>query len=329
MTVVEASTPKRSPEAILQMCEWTVLKRLDGLLQGDYRTLFRGFGIDLADLREYQTHDDVRHIDWNVTARMQTPYVRQFTEDREVTAWFLIDRTASMNFGSGEQRKHEVLFDHVALLARLLTKHGNRIGAIIYRGHSPSINEEAAMLQVIPPATGRAQVLLILNQLLKVSDEQVETKTNTSTPKIQSNLGEFLKQCGAILKRRSLVFFSSDLQSTDDYEPALVQLTKRHELIVLQSQDALERELPNLGVIQMQDAETGEQLWVDTGNKQFRETFAKLQRERAEQKNRLFARWQIEQLPMGTVEELIGFSRARAALRKTKVNGQLMEAKII
>jgi uncharacterized protein (DUF58 family) len=320
------STPllNRSPEAILQMCEWTVLKRLDGLLQGDYRTLFRGFGIDLADLREYQTHDDVRHIDWNVTARMQTPYVRQFTEDREVTAWFLIDRTASMNFGSGEQRKHEVLFDHIALLARLLTKHGNRIGAIIYRGHQRNGNESVATLQVIPPATGRAQVLLILNQLINLNNDQNE---NTKATEIQSSLGEFLKQCGAILKRRSLVFFSSDLQSVDNYESALVQLTKRHELIVLESQDALERELPNLGMIQMQDAETGEQLWVDTGNKQFRENFARLQREKTEQKDQLFSRWQIEQLPMGSLEDLIGFSRTRAALRKTKANPHIMEAK--
>ncbi len=324
MTLVSNPSYKRSPEAILQMCEWTVLKRLDGLLQGDYRTLFRGFGIDLADLREYQTHDDVRHIDWNVTARMQTPYVRQFTEDREVTAWFLIDRTASMNFGSGEQRKHEVLFDHIALLARLLTKHGNRIGAIIYRGHQRNGNDSVAALQVIPPATGRAQVLLILNQLLKLSDYQ---KENTKASEIQSNLGEFLKQCGSILKRRSLVFFSSDLQSVDNYESALVQLTKRHELIVLESQDALERELPNLGMIQMQDAETGEQLWVDTGNKQFRENFARLHREKTEQKDSLFSRWQIEQLPMGSLEDLIGFSRTRAALRKAKANPHIMEAK--
>jgi uncharacterized protein (DUF58 family) len=324
MTAPSPPLLNRSPEAILQMCEWTVLKRLDGLLQGDYRTLFRGFGIDLADLREYQTHDDVRHIDWNVTARMQTPYVRQFTEDREVTAWFLIDRTASMNFGSGEQRKHEVLFDHIALLARLLTKHGNRIGAIIYRGHQRNGNESVATLQVIPPATGRAQVLLILNQLLKLNNDQNE---NTKVAEIQSNLGEFLKQCGAILKRRSLVFFSSDLQSVDNYESALVQLTKRHELIVLESQDALERALPNLGMIQMQDAETGEQLWVDTGNKQFRENFASLQREKTEQKDRLFSRWQIEQLPMGSLEDLIGFSRSRAALRKTKANPHIMEAK--
>jgi uncharacterized protein (DUF58 family) len=121
-------------EAILKKLEWTVLKRLDGLLQGDYRTLYRGFGVDLADLREYQYHDDVRHIDWNVTARLQIPHVRQFVEDREVTAWFLVDLTESMQFGSGEKRKSEQMIEYIALLARIMTKHGNRIGALVYRG---------------------------------------------------------------------------------------------------------------------------------------------------------------------------------------------------
>ena len=104
--MAETATP--TPQALLQKLEWKVLKRLDGALQGDYRTLFRGHGVDLADLREYQFHDDVRHIDWNVTARMQTPYVREFLEDREVTAWFLLDLSGSVNFGSGGVRKREL-----------------------------------------------------------------------------------------------------------------------------------------------------------------------------------------------------------------------------
>ena len=109
-----------------------MLRRLDGLLQGDYRTLLRGFGLDLADLREYQYHDDVRHIDWNVTARLQTPYVREFTEDREMTAWFLLDLSPSIDFGSGDVRKRSVSADFVAVLARMLTRHGNRVGAALY-----------------------------------------------------------------------------------------------------------------------------------------------------------------------------------------------------
>ncbi|MGH8847180.1 MAG: DUF58 domain-containing protein, partial [Polaromonas sp.] len=118
-------------EQLLRRLEWTVLRRLDGLLQGDYRTLLRGTGIDLADLREYQYHDDVRHIDWNVTARLQQAHVRVFTEDREMSAWFLLDLSPSMDFGSGEQRKRNVSTEFVAVLARLLTRHGNRVGAML------------------------------------------------------------------------------------------------------------------------------------------------------------------------------------------------------
>src|SRR5438093_12469758 len=131
------STPKTfqaSAEQLLRRLEWTVLRRLDGLLQGDYRTLLRGFGVDLADLREYQHHDDVRHIDWNVTARLQTPYVRVYNEEREVTAWFLLDLSPSVDFGSQNIKKRAVSTELVAVLARLLSRHGNRVGAMFYGG---------------------------------------------------------------------------------------------------------------------------------------------------------------------------------------------------
>ena len=124
--------PIRSPsaESILRRLEWTVIRRLDGLLHGDYQTLFRGFGLDLADLREYQYHDDVRYIDWNVTARLQTPYVRVYNEDREVTAWFLLDLSPSVDFGA-QVKKRSVSAEFVTVLARLLTRHGNRVGALV------------------------------------------------------------------------------------------------------------------------------------------------------------------------------------------------------
>src|SRR6266513_2661652 len=114
--------PLRNPEQVLRRLEWTVIRRLDGLLHGDYRTLFRGFGLDLADLREYQYHDDVRHIDWYVTARLQTPYVREFNEEREVAAWFLLDLSPSVDFGSTLVRKKAISIDFVAVLSRLLTR---------------------------------------------------------------------------------------------------------------------------------------------------------------------------------------------------------------
>ena len=117
------SASRPDPEAVLRRLEWTVLRRLDGLLHGDYRTLFRGFGLDLADLREYQLNDDVRYMDWNVTARLQVPHVREFQEDREVAAWFVLDLSGSVDFGSQQVRKRALASELVAVLARLFTRY--------------------------------------------------------------------------------------------------------------------------------------------------------------------------------------------------------------
>src|SRR5215475_11905009 len=144
----------RTPESILQRLDLKVIRRLDGLLQGDYRTLFYGFGVDFADLREYQPEDDIRYIDWNVTARMDTPYVRQYSEDREITAWFLLDLSPSVDFGTVEAMKRNVLIDFVTTIARLLTRHGNRVGAILY---------DSRVQRVIPAGGGKNQVLRLVN----------------------------------------------------------------------------------------------------------------------------------------------------------------------
>lgn len=124
----------QSPEKILQRLDWTVIRKLDGILQGDYRSFFHGFGVDLADLREYQFSDDVRYMDWNVTARCQTPYIRQYLEDRELSAWFLLDLSPSVDFGNMQVLKRDLIVDFTAVLARLLTNHGNRVGAIFLMG---------------------------------------------------------------------------------------------------------------------------------------------------------------------------------------------------
>ncbi len=134
-----------------------MIRRLDGLLQGNYRTVFRGFGLELAELREYQWNDDVRAIDWYVTARMQTPYIRLRVEDRDLTAWFLLDLSPSMDFGTARTSKRDLLVDCVGVLARLLTRHGNRVGALIYNGNA---------IRVIPAETGRMQVLRLIADLL-------------------------------------------------------------------------------------------------------------------------------------------------------------------
>ena len=153
----EKRTPALTPERVLRRLEWRVVRRLDGRLQGDYRTLFRGTGIDVADLREYQPYDDVRHIDWNVTARTDVPHVRVYDEDREVTAWLLLDRSASMGFGPVQRRKHDVLADVAGTVAQVLARGGNRIGAVLF---------DTGIERTIPPGHGRTQVLRILSGLM-------------------------------------------------------------------------------------------------------------------------------------------------------------------
>ncbi len=245
----------RQVEGLLQRLEWTVIRRLDGLLQGDYRTLFRGFGLDLADLREYQSYDDVRHIDWNVTARTQVPHVRVYNEDREVTAWFLLDLSPSVDFGSGEITKREVLAEFTAVLARLLTRQGNRVGLILYNGMTEF---------VVPPRTGRRHVLYMLDRIL----------AHPRLPRApQTDIGAFLGRAMTTIKRRSLVFVVSDFISRPGWQRPLQMLSQRHEVLCVRLIDPLEKALPDIGLLVFQDAETGEQLFVDTHDRNFRRRF--------------------------------------------------------
>lgn len=258
------SGSQRQIEGLLQRLEWTVVRRLDGLLQGDYRTLFRGFGLDLADLREYQSYDDVRHIDWNVTARTQVPHVRVYNEDREVTAWFLLDLSPSVDFGSGEITKRQVLAEFTAVLARLLTRQGNKVGLILYNGMTEF---------VVPPRTGRRHVLYMLDRML----------SHPRLPRApQTDIGAFLGRAMSTIKRRSLIFVVSDFISRPGWQKPLQMLGQRHEVTCVRLIDPLEKMLPDIGLLVFQDAETGEQLFVDTHDRKFRRRFAH-EAERAEE----------------------------------------------
>ena len=202
-----------TPEALLHRLEWTVLRRLDGLLHGDYRTLFRGYGVDLADLREYQYTDDVRHIDWNVTARLETPYVRVYNEERETSAWFLLDLTSSLDFGSGAVKKRAVAAELVGVLARMLARHGNRVGAILYSGRVEA---------VIPAGSGRRHVLHILHRMLALADRPAAK----GAPPSETRLQELLQSAGHAIVRRSLLFVVSDFISAPGWDKPLSQLSQ-------------------------------------------------------------------------------------------------------
>jgi uncharacterized protein (DUF58 family) len=287
-------------DALLKRLEWTVIRRLDGLLQGDYRTLWRGAGLDLADLREYQHHDDVRHIDWNVTARLQTPYVRQFTEDRELAAWFLLDLSASVDFGSDEHTKRNVAREFVAVLARLLTRHGNRVGALLYGTDVDT---------VIPARGGRTHVLHLMQRMAQRPEHTAQGATQ---------LRELLIAAQRIVKRRSSVFVVSDFISAPGWDTALARLALRHDVTAVRLFDPLEMELPDLGLMTMHDAETGEQIFVDTHDAGFRRRFAAAARRREAALRAGLARAGVDTLELATDDDLLDAIMRFADLRKQR-----------
>ena len=288
-----------NPEQILRRLEWTVIRRLDGMLHGDYRTLFRGTGIDLADLREYQYHDDVRHIDWNVTARMQTPYVREYHEDREVTAWFLLDLSPSIDFGS-DTKKRVLSTEFITVLARLLTRQGNRVGALFYGDRVDT---------VIPAHGGRRHVLSVLHKLLA----RPEMPRSEGT-----DLGEFMRTAFQVMRRRSIVFIVSDFFSKPGWAEPLALLGRRHEVVAVRLYDPLERELPDMGMLLMQDSETGEQLFVDTHDAKFRKRFASVAERRERELRLALSRAGVDCLELATDGDLLDALMRFAELRKRR-----------
>lgn len=287
-------------EALLRRLEWTVIRRLDGLLQGDYRTLWRGAGLDLADLREYQHHDDVRHIDWNVTARLQQPYVRQFTEDRELAAWFLVDLSASVDFGSDLRAKRGVAREFVAVLARLLTRHGNRVGALLYGTEVDT---------VLPARGGRLHVLNLLQRMARRPAESAPGATN---------LSDLLGAAQRIVKRRCSVFVVSDFISPGGWEKPLAELARRHDVTAVRLYDPLEMELPDLGLVTLRDAETGDQLLVDTHDAGFRRRFAAAAEKREQALLAAFAQAGVDTLELATDDDLLDAILRFADLRRQR-----------
>jgi uncharacterized protein (DUF58 family) len=299
-----AATATATSEAVLKRLEWTVLRRLDGWLQGDWRSLWRGTGLDLADLREYQHMDDVRHIDWNVTARTHVPHVRLFNEDRDLTAWFLVDASASSQFGSQGQSKGDVAAEFVGLMARLLTGHGNRVGAIFY---SQQID------RVIPPRGGRLQVL----QLLQAFKSPPSNTPKQAVPGT-TRLGDLLQAASGHIQRRSSVFVVSDFISTPGWEQPMGRLSMRHDVCAVRLFDPLEMKLPNVGTVWMQDAESGEQIQVDTSDARFRQRFAAAAQEAETQLRSALARAGVDALELTTEEPLFDAMLRFMALRQRR-----------
>jgi prepilin-type processing-associated H-X9-DG protein len=295
-------------EQMLRRLEWTVIRRLDGLLQGDWRTLWRGAGVDLADLREYQPHDDVRHIDWNVTARLHQPYVREHLEDRELTAWFLLDVSGSVDFGSGTQTKLELASAFVATLARVITRHGNRVGALFYDGQ--------AVVGMLPPRATRLHVLELLQRMRTPPAKPVRGPAPTAAA-----LGDLLRAAVGAMRRRSLVFVVSDFISAPGWEAHLTRLAQRHDVVAVRLWDALEMALPadaGLGLVTLEDAETGEQLFIDASDPGFRRRYAEIAQAREAELLASLARSGADTLELATDDALMEVLMRFVDLRKQR-----------
>lgn len=279
------NAPTLTPERVLQRLEWQVIRRLDGHLQGDYRTLLRGQGVDLRGLRDYEWGDDVRHIDWNVTARMNELFVREYMEDREVTGWLLLDRSRSMTFGAADRTKERVLNELAATFCRLLVRGANRVGAIVYDGER---------CWTLPPRQGRNQVLALVRELLRpVRGGRV------------TELSQLLETAARLVRRRSLVVLISDFISEPGWERPLLRLTERHEVVAVRLVDAREYELPDAGMLFVQDAETGEQLLVDSSSPELRRRLSAAAAEQDESIRRAVSQARVPLHVVSTGDDLV------------------------
>jgi uncharacterized protein (DUF58 family) len=257
-----------APDRLLLRLEWRVVRRLDGRLQGDYRTPRRGSGLDFHGLRPYVEGDDARHIDWNVTARLDEPQVREFNEDRELTTWLVLDRSASMVVGGPGRGKQDVLAELALILARVLGRNGNRVGAILYDGapralRAAEMNADAGTTRVVPPSTGRSHALRIGRELDRASDSRAAATTDLAA----------MLHTAASLARRCLVVVISDFIGTGEWERPLIRLAHRNDVVALRVVDRADEALPEVGLIVVEDAETGEQLLVDSADSWFRARF--------------------------------------------------------
>ena len=245
---------RTAPERLLLRLEWRVLRRLEGRLAGGYRTAHRGTGTDLAGLREYGHGDDARYIDWNATARLNEPQLRVFNEDREPTVMDADRSSTSQTVSSSGRGKHEVLSELALVLARLFGRGGNRVGALLY---------DTGAVRTVPPGTGRRHVLRIGAELTRSAGAGRPHGRRYSAT---TNLAAMLDAVAKVAKRRALIVVISDFIGDGDWERSLLRLVPRHEVVALRVIDAADDELPDAGLIVVEDAETGEQLVIDSGD---------------------------------------------------------------
>lgn len=278
----------------IRILQITTRKVVNDVLAGEYGSVFRGRGMEFDEVREYMPGDEIRTIDWNVTARTGTPYVKRFVEERELTVIFIVDLSASGEFGSVNKLKNEVAAEFCSLLAFSAVKNNDKVGLIVF-------TDQIEMY--IPPKKGTQHVLRVIRELLNFKPRQASTD-------IEGAL-DFL---GKVTKKRSVVFLVSDFQA-EGFEKPMRVIGKRHDLVAVTVVDPREVSLPNVGLVELEDAETGEIVLVDTGSAGIRKKYERLGREQSDRFRELFSSMGVDQIEVMTdrdyVPNLVRFFRMR------------------
>jgi uncharacterized protein (DUF58 family) len=248
--------PGPLPDALLRALELSIARRMEGLLAGDYRSTLLGDGTELAQVRPYVPGDDVRRIDWNVTARTDVPHVRVHLAERVLVTWLVLDTSASMAFGTADRRKADVAEGVAIAVGHVATRRGNRLGFVTFGDADP---------QTLPPQQGRLGLIGVLSALRREGGDDGVGATS---------LGEALRRTGALARQRSVVIVVSDFRGPLDWRRPLLELAGRHDVIAIEVRDPREQELPNAGILWLVDPETGRQVRADTRSARLRSRFA-------------------------------------------------------
>ena len=278
----------------IRILQITTRKVVNDVLAGEYTSVFKGRGMEFDEVREYMPGDDVRTIDWNVTARTGRPYVKRFVEERELTVFFLVDLSASGSFGSVSKLKNEIAAEFCALLSFSAVKAHDKVGLIVF-------TDRVEMF--IPPKKGTTHVLRLIRELLNFKPKAAKT-----------DIAGALDYFGKVTTKRAVVFLVSDFEA-ENFEKPMRIISKRHDLVAVPVTDPREVRLPNVGLIELEDAETGETVLVDTSSAEVRKRYERFGRERSERFKTLFASMDVDQIEIMTdrdyVPRLVQFFRAR------------------
>lgn len=285
----------------VKQIELSTRKRVDDSLTGQFKSQFKGQGVQFSEHRQYYPGDDVRHIDWKVSARTRDPLIKKYEEERELVVLLVVDVSRSGEFGSEGKLKRDVMAEIGGMLAYAATMSGDKVGAVLFSGE---------VQKVIPPKRGKQQVLRLIQELLSAEAKYPGT-----------DLADALKVAHRVMKHRGVVFVVSDFLAKE-YDRELKRLSSRHDVVAIQVSDPSEESVPAMGPLLVQDPETGEEAWVDTSSYGFQKWMKELKQGRETDLKTVFRQGKLEHLKVPARDEfsdlLVKFFRRRSKERKSR-----------